>query len=63
VFNKTTDWLNYLLRDSREEEIEMTDAIILEAKQVAMDVYKGMKDVAVTYASEAEILQDMFDAP
>ena len=63
MFNKTTDWLNYLLRDSREEEIEMTDAIILEAKQVAMDVYKGMKDVAVTYASEAEILQDMFDAP
>lgn len=51
------------MRDSDEEETDMTESIILEAKQVAMDIFKGMKEVAVTHASEAEILQAMFDAP
>jgi hypothetical protein len=57
------DWLNSLLSGTVEEETDMTESIIFEAKQVAMDIFKGMKEVAVTYASEAEILQDIFDAP
>jgi len=60
---KLLDWLNSLLRDSGEEEIDMTESIIFEAKQVAMDIFKGMKEVAVTHASEAEVLQAIFDAP
>ena len=40
----------------------MPETIIFEAKQVVIDVFKGMKDVSVTYASEAEIFQDIFDA-
>ena len=41
----------------------MTESIVLEAKEVAIDILKGMRDVAVTHASEAEELQAIFDAP
>jgi len=51
------------LKDTGEKETEMTESIIFEAKQVAMDIFKGMKEVSVTYANEAEVLQAVFDAP
>jgi hypothetical protein len=58
-------WLESLLKDETEEieETDMTDAIVLQARGVAMDVLKGMKDVAVRYANEVEELQAIFDAP
>jgi hypothetical protein len=57
-------WLESLLKGTEEtEETDMTEAIVLEARGVAMDVLKGMKDVAIRYASEAEELQAIFDAP
>jgi len=40
-----------------------TELIISEARNVAMDVLKASRDAAVTNASEAEVLQDIFDAP
>lgn len=40
----------------------MTESIISEAKEVAMDILKGMKSVAVTCSSEASELQAIFDA-
>ncbi|KAL3760484.1 hypothetical protein ACHAWU_007803 [Discostella pseudostelligera] len=63
TYGCSLDWLNSLLKDTGEEETEMTESIIFEAKQVALDIFKGMKEVSVTYASEAEVLQAVFDAP
>jgi hypothetical protein len=60
---KYLDWLHSLLKDPGEEETEMTESITFEAKQVAMDIFKGMKEVAVTHRSEAEVLQTIFDEP
>lgn len=67
IFNiflcRYTDWLDYLLHETGEaEETYMTEAIISEAKEVAMDILKGMKSVAVTCSSEASELQAIFDA-
>jgi hypothetical protein len=58
-------WLESLLKNKTEdiEETDMTDAIVLQARGVAMDVLKGMKDVAIGYANEADELQAIFDAP
>lgn len=59
-----TDWLESLLKETGEiEETDMTESIVLEAKEVAMDVLKGMRGAALTHASEAEELQAVFDAP
>ena len=43
-------------------ETDMTESILLEARDVALDILKGMRTVAVTHAREAEELQSMFDA-
>lgn len=57
-------WLESLLTGTGEaEETSMTESIVLEAKEVAMDVLRGMQSVAVTNAGEAEELQAVFDAP
>jgi hypothetical protein len=54
-------WLEYLLKDSAEEvETDMTDAIILEAKDVARDVFNGMKSVELTNSAEARDLEAIF---
>ena len=56
-------WLDVLMRQTGEaEETDMTDPIVAEAREVAMDVLKGMKGVAVTHASEAEELQAIFNS-
>ena len=57
-------WLAPLMEETGESsETEMTDNIISEAKEVAMDVLKGMKGAALTHASEAVQLQAEFDKP
>eukprot|EP00566_Odontella_aurita_P019173 CAMPEP_0113560788 /NCGR_PEP_ID=MMETSP0015_2-20120614/19621_1 /TAXON_ID=2838 /ORGANISM="Odontella" /LENGTH=308 /DNA_ID=CAMNT_0000462523 /DNA_START=131 /DNA_END=1057 /DNA_ORIENTATION=- /assembly_acc=CAM_ASM_000160 len=56
-------WLSSLLEGTEEEETDMTEDILLEAKDVAMDVLKGMRSAEVTHASEAEELQAIFDSP
>lgn len=57
-------WLESLLKETEEtEETDLTDAIVLEAKGVAMDVLKGMRDAAIRYGNEASELQAIFDAP
>jgi hypothetical protein len=51
------------MRETGESvETDMTESILLEARDVALDILKGMRTVAVTHASEAEVLQSMFDA-
>ena len=56
-------WLDVLMKRTGEaEETDMTDPIIAEAREVAMDVLKGMKGVAITNASEADELQTIFDS-
>jgi len=55
-------WLDTIL-DGGEEETDMTEAIVEEAKQVAMDVLKGMRSAEVTNANEAAELQAVFDLP
>lgn len=55
-------WLDTIL-DGGEEETDMTEAIVSEAKQVAMDVLKGMRGAEVTNANEASELQAVFDLP
>jgi len=58
-----TDWLDSLMRETGESvETDMTESILSEARDVALDILKGMRTVAVTHASEAEELQSMFDA-
>jgi len=58
-----TDWLDSLMRKTGESvETDMTESILLEARDVALDILKGMRTVAVTHAREAEELQSMFDA-
>jgi hypothetical protein len=57
-------WLESLLKETGEsEETEMTESIVQQAKEVAMDVLNGMKSVAVTHANEARDLHVCFDAP
>ena len=41
---------------------DMTDSIVHEAREVAMDVLRGMKGLAITNAKEALELQAVFDA-
>lgn len=57
-------WLDTLMREvgDAEETDTSTELIIMEAKNVAMDILKGMKDAAITHAKEAEELQVIFDA-
>mmetsp|Transcript_3111 Transcript_3111/g.6857 ORF Transcript_3111/g.6857 Transcript_3111/m.6857 type:complete len:331 (+) Transcript_3111:89-1081(+) len=55
-------WLDTIL-DGGEEEIDMTEAIVSEAKQVAMDVLNGMRGAEVTNANEAAELRAVFDLP
>ena len=56
-------WLDVLMKQTGEaEETDMTDPIVAEAREVAMDVLQGMRGVAVTHASEAEELQTIFDS-
>ena len=58
-----TDWLDSLMRETGESvETDMMESILSEARDVALDILKGMRTVAVTHASEAEELQSMFDA-
>ena len=45
------------------EETDMTESIISEAKQAAVDILKGMKGLEVTHGTEADELQAVFDAP
>lgn len=61
----SADWLDVLLKETgeTEETNTNTELIISEAKNVAMDVLKAMRDAAVTHASESEELQAIFDAP
>lgn len=57
-------WLDNLLKEggeAAEETDTSTELIILEAKNVAMDILKGMKDAAITHAKEAEEIQVIFD--
>ena len=56
-------WLEKLLEESggNEEETEMTDAINLEAKDVAKDLLTYMQGLSVTDANEANELQAIFD--
>ena len=57
-------WLNALMKQTGEsDETDMTEPIIAEAKQVAMDVLACMRGAAVTHANEAEELQAMFGLP
>mmetsp|Transcript_4409 Transcript_4409/g.9184 ORF Transcript_4409/g.9184 Transcript_4409/m.9184 type:complete len:341 (-) Transcript_4409:256-1278(-) len=55
-------WLEALVKETEEMDTT-TELIISEARNVAMDVLKASRDAAVTNASEAEVLQDIFDAP
>ena len=51
------------MRETGESvETDMTESILSEARDVALDNLEGMRTVAVTHASEAEELQSMFDA-
>jgi len=57
-------WLESLLMETGEaEETDMTESIISEAKQAAVDILKGMKGLEVTHGTEADELQAVFDAP
>ncbi|KAL7529240.1 hypothetical protein ACHAXR_002861 [Thalassiosira sp. AJA248-18] len=57
-------WLESLLKETGEaEETDMTESIVLEAKEVAMDILKGMRGAAVTHAREEQELQSIFDEP
>eukprot|EP00550_Attheya_septentrionalis_P003221 CAMPEP_0198287388 /NCGR_PEP_ID=MMETSP1449-20131203/6227_1 /TAXON_ID=420275 /ORGANISM="Attheya septentrionalis, Strain CCMP2084" /LENGTH=250 /DNA_ID=CAMNT_0043985339 /DNA_START=264 /DNA_END=1016 /DNA_ORIENTATION=- len=56
-------WLESLLKETGEAETDMTESIVLEAKEVAMDILKGMRGLKLTNASEEEELQAVFDAP
>ncbi|KAL3792273.1 hypothetical protein ACHAW5_001099 [Stephanodiscus triporus] len=56
-------WLDSLMRETGEsEETDMTESILVEAREVAMDILKGMRSAAATHASEAEELRSIFDA-
>lgn len=58
----STDWLEVLMRETGEvEETYMTESIVSEAKEVAMDILREMKSVAVTNRAEEEELQIIFD--
>jgi hypothetical protein len=63
LFTNPTDWLESLLKETGEAETDMTESIVLEAKEVAMDILKGMRGLKLTNASEEEELQAVFDAP
>jgi hypothetical protein len=41
---------------------DMTESIVHEAREVAMDVLRGMRILAMTNANEAMELQAVFDA-
>lgn len=57
-------WLESLLKETGEaEETDTTDSIILEAREVAMDVLTGMRSAAVRNANEEAELQAIFDLP
>lgn len=57
-------WLESLLTETGEAgETDMTESIVSEAKEVAIDIQKGMRGVSLTHASEAEQLQAIFDTP
>jgi len=58
----SADWLEALVKETDETDTT-TELIISEARNVAMDVLKASRDAAVTNASEAEVLQDIFDTP
>jgi hypothetical protein len=58
----SADWLEALAKETEETDTT-TELIISEARNVAMDVLKASRDAAVTNASEAEVLQDIFDTP
>ena len=50
------------MRETGEvEETYMTESIVSEAKEVAMDILREMKSVLVTNAAEANELQIIFD--
>ena len=50
------------MRETGEvEETYMTESIVSEAKEVAMDILREMKSVAVTNRAEEEELQIIFD--
>ncbi|KAL3915058.1 MAG: hypothetical protein SGARI_008275 [Bacillariaceae sp.] len=53
-------WLDVLTEASGEEETDMTDAIVAEARAVAMDVLQGMKSAALRHAKEAQELEEIF---
>jgi hypothetical protein len=57
-------WLDSLLKNmgGDQEETEMTDSILEEAKAVAKDVFLGMQSVAVTNVNDAKVLQSVFDS-
>ncbi len=57
-------WLDIFMKEvgEAEETDTSTELIILEAKNVAMDILMGMKDAAIRHAKEAEELQVIFDA-
>lgn len=54
-------WLEHLLEGTGEVETDMTEAIILQAKHVAEDVFKGMQALQLTNSDEAKELQIFFD--
>jgi hypothetical protein len=60
---QSADWLEALVKETEETADLTMEPIVLEAKNVAMDILKAMRDAAVTNASEAEELQAIFDAP
>jgi hypothetical protein len=63
IYTPKTDWLDSLMRGSGQlVETEMTESILSEARDVALDILRGMRTVAVTHASEAEELQSIFNA-
>ena len=62
----SVDWLDSLIKSiptrADDDDEEMTDSIIMEARLVAIDVLNGMRTAAVVHATEAQELQTIFDA-
>ena len=57
------DWLDSLMKRTGETIVtDMTESIVHEAREVAMDVLRGMRILAMTNANEAMELQAVFDA-
>lgn len=54
-------WIEHLHKNNNTGDIEMTDEIILEAREVAKDILIAMQGVAVTDAEEAAKLCAIFD--